>query len=127
MLFEVSALKRDFTELRCFDMVLIAKAARYYMVHTLKLRYSEFSISQQESELILHHETLNKTRCICRRGLKLEITHRKFSLFDGSTIPHKAYHFPSDEKRQSQMVIMEAINNDGFFTIISRCLKMDNG
>ena len=99
VIFEECALKRDFTELRCFDTVMIAEAARYYMLHTLKPRYSELSISQQEREVILNDKTLNKRCCVCRRGLELEITHRKFSLFDGNTIPHNQHTtFPPMER-----------------------------
>ena len=29
--------------------------------------------------------------CVCRRGLKLEITHRKFFLIDGNPIPHNQH------------------------------------
>ena len=70
---------------------MIAEAARYYMVHTLKPRYSELSMSQQEREVILNDETLNKRCCVCRRRLESEITHRNCPLFDAITIPHNQH------------------------------------
>ena len=99
LLFEECTLKGEFLELRCFDIVMIAEAACYYMVHTLKPCYSELSISQQEREVILNDKTLNKRCCVCRRGLELEITHRTFPLFDGNTIPHNQHTtFPPMER-----------------------------
>ena len=91
MLFEECALKRDFTELRCFDMVAIAEAACYYMVHTLKPLHTELSISRHERESIFNDETLNKSCCVCPKGLELEATHRKFPLFYGNTISHNQH------------------------------------
>ena len=84
---------------RFYRVEMIAEAARYYMVHIFKPRYSELSISQQEREVILTDETINKTCCVCQRGLELEITHRKFLLFDGNTIPHNQHStFPPMER-----------------------------
>ena len=91
--------KTRFYRIQMFWYGMIAGAARYYMMPTLKPRYSELSISQQEREVILNDETLNKRYCVCRRGLELEITHRKFALFDGNTIPHNQHTtFPPMER-----------------------------
>ena len=97
--FEECALKQNFAELRCSDIVMVAEAALYYIVQSLKPRQSELIISQQEREVIFNDETLNKTCCVCRRGLELEIMHRRFPLFDGNTIPHNQHTtFPPMER-----------------------------